>query len=134
VLRTTTQELPQLDPVVSRQEILDLQDFVLHTPVPDHIVDLAVRLVAATRPGHPRAPERIRQFVAYGAGPRASQFLVLGAKARALLHGRPAPRVEDLKALAPDVLRHRILVNFAAEAEGITAEDLIQELLEDLPS
>ncbi len=134
VMRTTTRELPHLDPVVSRSEILELQDFVLRTPVPDHIVDLAVKLVASTRPDNPRAPERIRRFVAYGAGPRASQFLVLGAKARALLRGRPAPRVEDLKALAPDVLRHRVLVNFAAEAEGITAEDLIQELLEGLPS
>ncbi len=134
VLRTTTRELPDLQPVVSRREILELQDFVLHVPVPVHLVDLAVQLVAASRPENPRAPEKIRRFVAYGAGPRASQFLVLGAKARALLHGRPAPRVEDLRALAPDILRHRILPNFAAEAEGITAEDLIQELLKGLPS
>ncbi len=134
VLRTTTQELPDLRPVVSRQEILDLQHFVLHTPVPEHLVDLAVKLVASSRPENPGAPEMIRRFVSYGAGPRASQFLVLGAKARALLQGRPAPRVEDLRALAPDILRHRILPNFAAEAEGITTENLIQELLKGLPS
>ena len=102
-------------------------------PVAEHVVSYAVRLARASRPGPESAPF-VRDWVSWGAGPRAAQFIVLGAKARAALHGRPTPGAEDAKAVAPSVLRHRIIPNFNAEADGISSLDIIQKLLETTPS
>ncbi len=97
-------------------------------------MDYAVRFVRASRPAEESAPKMVKEFVNYGAGPRASQYLILGAKARAVLKGRSVPTVEDVKAVVYPVLRHRILVNFNAEAEGIRSEDIIEELLKTIPA
>jgi MoxR-like ATPase len=102
-------------------------------PVADHVVRYAVRLARATR-GREGAPEFVSQWVSWGAGPRASQHLVLGAKTRAVLHGRFAPGIEDVKAVAPAVLRHRIVTNFTAEAEGIKPDRIIADLLASVPT
>jgi len=109
----------------------ELQALVLNMPAPAPVVDAAVRLCRASRPDDPTAPKRIRELVAWGAGPRAARFLVLGAKARALLDGRYVPLLEDLRALAFPVLRHRLLRNFRAEAEGVTVPELIAELMQE---
>jgi len=132
VVETTAPEVSQPEKVLERNEILELQKFVRMVPAPDHVVDYAVRLVRASRPKAEFATKMVKDFVEWGAGPRASQFLILGAKARALLRGKPVPTIEDVKAIAYPVLRHRIIVNFAAEAEGITSEDIIADLLENV--
>ncbi len=121
---------PRLQKVLSPEQILALQELVRRVPVPDHVVRHAVELVRHTRPKEPGAPDFIRRSVAWGAGPRASQYLVLGAKARAVLQGRYAASVEDVRALAQPVLRHRVLPNFTAESEGVTAERLVEQVLE----
>ena len=95
----------------------------------DYVVDYAVRLVRATRPTQDGAPDFVKSWVNWGAGPRASQYLILGAKARAVLRGELTPSCEDVRQVATSVLRHRVLTNFSAEAEGITATDLITKLL-----
>jgi len=133
VAATTSDHVPKLERVLGAQEILDLQRLVRRVPVADHVVRYAVRLARATR-GRDGAPEFVKQWVSWGAGPRASQYLVLGAKTRAVLLGRFAPGIEDVKAIAPAVLRHRIISNFTAEAEGIKPERIIQELLQAVPS
>ena len=106
---------------------------VRRVPVTDHVVRYAVRLARATR-GRDDAPEFVRKYVSWGAGPRASQFLVLGAKTRAVLRGRFAPGLEDVQAVAPSVLRHRIVTNFTAEAEGIRSDRIIADLLKTIPT
>jgi MoxR-like ATPase len=130
VLQSTSAYTPQLQRVLSAQTILQLQDLVRRVPVTRSVVHYAVRLAQLSRPNHPEAPSFVTGWVNWGAGPRASQYLVLGAKARAIMHGRFAASVEDVKALAPSVLRHRILTNFNAEAEGVTSLDVVQRLLE----
>jgi MoxR-like ATPase len=133
IVKSTTGSLGEAPrPVLSAAQILQLQELVRRTPVSDHLVEQAVRLVARTRPANPEAPAWIREQVSWGAGPRASQYLVLGAKCRGILHGRPTPDLDDLRAVALPVLRHRVLTNFAAEAEGVTSDQLIQRLLETL--
>ena len=129
VKKTTGGLLPELKPVLNASEIVSLQDLVRRVPVSDHLIDYAVNLVSATRPGDSFAPALIKEMVEWGAGPRASQALVVGAKARAALHGRLAASVEDVAAVAHIVLRHRIVMSFKAEAEGITADKAIDELL-----
>jgi MoxR-like ATPase len=119
--------------VLSGQDILELQRLIRRVPVADHVVRYAVRLARATR-GRESSPEFVRQWVSWGAGPRASQYLVLGAKTRAVLMGRFAPGIEDVKAVAPSVLRHRIVTNFTAEAEGVRPERIIDDLLKSVPS
>ena len=121
---------PRLTKVLSPEQILALQELVRRVPVPDHVVRYAVELVRQTRPKEPGAPELVRKHVNWGAGPRASQYLVVAAKARAVLQGRFAATVEDVRALALPVLRHRVLPNFAAESEGITSTRIVQQLLE----
>jgi len=106
---------------------------VRRIPVSEHVVRYAVRLARASRPG-PDSESFIRDWVSWGAGPRAGQFLVLGAKARAALLGRPSPGVEDVRAVAPAVLKHRIIPNFNAEADGISSLDIVAKLLEAIPS
>ncbi len=119
----------QLEQVLGPKTLGELQDLVLQMPTPDHVLERAVRLCRSTRPDDDTAPKEVRRFVAWGAGPRAARFLVLGAKARALLQGRFSPTTDDLTALARPVLRHRLLRNFHAEAEGITVSDLLEKLI-----
>jgi MoxR-like ATPase len=133
VATTTSAYEAKIERVLGAKEILDLQKLVRRVPAADHVVRYAVRLVRATR-GRDGSPEFIKQWVSWGAGPRASQFLVLGAKTRAVLMGRFAPGIEDVKAVAPAVLRHRIVSNFTAEAEGVKPERIITELLQAVPS
>ena len=135
VARRTTGTLAEhVDAVLSPQEIGDLQELVRMVPISDHLIRYTIALVRQTRVREPGAPEFIRDQLAWGAGPRAVQFLIIGAKARALLQGRPHVAVEDIQALARPVLRHRLVVNFAAESEGITTDDLIGQLLDATPA
>ncbi len=133
VATTTSSYEAKLERVLGAQDILDLQKLVRRVPVADHVVRYAVRLARATR-GREESPDFVKQWVSWGAGPRAPQYLVLGAKTRAVLYGRFAPGIEDVKAVAPSVLRHRIVTNFTAEAEGIKPERIIQDLLATVPS
>ncbi len=132
--RTTGTEVIDVQPVLSPQEINDLQDLVRMVPISDHLIRYTLALVRQTRVKEPGAPEFIREQLAWGAGPRAVQFLILGAKARALVQGRPHVAAEDVQTLAKPVLRHRLVVNFAAESEGVTTDDLIDELLASTPA
>ncbi len=132
VLNSTSAYKPQLERVLSADTILRLQDLVRRVPATRSVVRYAAQLSQRSRPGHPQAPDFVRDWVNWGAGPRASQYLILGAKARAIMHGRFAASAEDVKALAPSVLRHRILTNFNAEAEGMTSLDIVQRLLDDV--
>jgi MoxR-like ATPase len=118
--------------VLSAADIVRLQQVVRRVPVADPIVGYAVRLARATRPAE-GAPKFIRDWIGWGAGPRASQYLVLGAKARAILHGRETPAAEDIRAVAPAVFRHRLVTNFNAEAEGVKPDRIIAMLLEAVP-
>ena len=129
--RTTTLHHEPVVQVVTPDEILAIQRLVRAADAGDAVVDFAVRLVRASRPADPNAPELVRRFVTYGAGPRASQYLVLGAKARAVLRGYEAPSIEDVRAIAHATLRHRLLVNFHAEAEGVTTDAIIDAMLRD---
>ena len=134
IVRTTTrkaQEPPT--PVVSGPDIVAFQELVRRVPVPDPVMEYAVRMVRTTRPNWDGAPDFVKQWVAYGASVRAAQYLILGAKARALLEGRYHVKFEDIRALAHPVLRHRILKNFHAESERITSDHLIDRLLEAVP-
>jgi MoxR-like ATPase len=132
--RTTRPAAPDVAAVLSGSEILELQEAVRRVPVPDHALRYVLRLVRATRPGTDEAPDFVRDRVAWGAGPRASQYLVLAAKARALLRGRLYVSTEDVRAVAHPVLRHRVLTTYGAEAEGYTSDRLIDELLKTVPA
>ena len=129
VTRTTGSDDPQVQKLLNAAEIVDLQDIVRKVPVAEHAVEYAVRLVRASRPKEDGVPDFVRQFVSWGAGPRGAQALILGAKARAILDGRYAVSVEDITAVALPSLRHRILVNFNAEAEGVLSEEIIRRML-----
>ena len=129
VMTTTAAYEPEIESVITGEEVLRIQQVVRKVPIAEAIVDYAVELNRQTRPASD-APDFIQDWVQWGAGPRASQYLVLGAKARAILHGRYHVSYEDIKAVAVPVLRHRILTNFNAEADGITSSDIIGRLLE----
>jgi MoxR-like ATPase len=129
VQRTTVDVEPEVEPVLTAAEIIEYQHLVRRIPVADQVVEYAVRLARATRPQNGVLP-LVREYLRYGAGPRASQYLVLGAKARAALHGRPTPSVEDVRAVALPVLRHRLVLNFAAEADNVTPVMLVERLLQ----
>jgi MoxR-like ATPase len=131
VTTTTGAREPHVQRVLTAADITRLQRVVRSVPVSDHAVRYAVKLARATRPRE-EVPQFIRDWVAWGAGPRASQYLILGAKARAILRGREVPAVEDVRAVAPAVLRHRIVTNFNAEAEGIKADDIIKKLIAEV--
>ncbi len=133
VMSTTSAQVPKLERVLGGADILALQQLVRRVPVTDHVVRYAVRLVRATRGGE-GAPDFVRQWVSWGAGPRASQFLVLGAKTRAVMRGRFAPGIEDVQAVAAAVLRHRVVTNFTAEAEGVKPDRIIADLLKNVPT
>ena len=132
VRETTTPEIQSLNTVITKSEIATYQDLVRRVPVADNVVEYAVKLVGATRPNSSTAPEFIQQSVDWGAGPRASQYLVLGAKAKAILDGRPSPNINDIQSLALPILRHRVLPNFNAEAEGLKVEDILNRLLDTI--
>ena len=127
---TTGTAEPKIEPVASGDEIERLHSVVRDVPAADNVVDFAAKLVRATRPAGEEAPEFVRKWVRWGAGPRAGQSLLLGAKARALLEGRTVVDFEDIRAVALPVLRHRVLVNFQAEADGIDADEIVRRLLE----
>jgi MoxR-like ATPase len=130
IVRTTTSMYSdKLEVVLTAQEIIRLQDLVRRIPVADNVIQFAVSLVRKTRPVDSGAPDFIKEWISWGAGPRASQYLILGAKTRAALDGRPTPDIEDVKAVAKPVLRHRLVTSFAAEAEGVSAVDIIEKLL-----
>ena len=130
VTETTAVQKEKPQKVFTPEEILEIQDWVRQVPVSEHVVSYAVRLVSATRPVLDDSPDFVKDQIKWGAGSRASQALILAGKARALLNGRYTVAVEDVQALAVPVLRHRIIPNFHAEAEGITADSVIQRLLE----
>jgi MoxR-like ATPase len=132
--RTTSPVEDRIVPVLSAQEILQLQRLVREVPVTDHVVRYTLSLVRQTRPGEPGVPDFVREQLNWGAGPRAVQHLILGAKARALLDGRTHVSTDDIQALAKPVLRHRLVVNFAAESEGITSDDVIERLIALTPT
>ncbi|RMF41325.1 MAG: MoxR family ATPase [Planctomycetota bacterium] len=132
--RTTAKLDANVKPVLTGDEILALQDLVRSVPVADHIIRYALALVRQTRVGTPGAPDFIRELIGWGAGPRAVQFLILGGKARALLHGRSHVTVEDIQELSHPVLRHRMVVTFAAESDGITTDDVVDRLIAHTPS
>jgi len=127
---TTGTSTPKLEPVLTGAEILHYQDVVRRVPVPDHVYDYVVRLVRLSRPNRPDAPDWIRNWVQWGAGPRAVQYLVLGAKANAVLRGSYLVQMEDVNAVAQPVLAHRILTNFHAESEGVSSRDIIRRMIE----
>ncbi|MGX1930910.1 AAA family ATPase [Flagellimonas sp. 2504JD4-2] len=129
VKSTTTDDEVQLDTLFSAEEIIEVQHLVRRIPVPENVIDYTVRLVNKTRPRMEGSLDFVNNYVDWGAGPRASQNLVLGAKAHAAIHGKFSPDIEDVKAIAMGVLRHRILKNYKAEAEGISEEKIISELL-----
>jgi MoxR-like ATPase len=132
--RTTSTATEQVTAVLSPDEILQLQELVRAVPISDHLIRYTLALVRQTRVREKAAADFAREQLAWGAGPRATQFLILGAKARALVYGRPHVVVEDIKALAKPVLRHRLVVNFAAESDGVTTDQIIDRLLEVTPT
>lgn len=133
IVRTTTSLLESdLKVVIRGSEISELQKLVRRVPVSDHVIDYAVKLVRATRYTDGNNLDYIRNWVSWGAGPRASQYLILGAKTRAILDNRPTPSVEDVKAVAKPVLRHRIVTSFNAEADGVGAEQIVDRLIQDV--
>jgi MoxR-like ATPase len=129
-MQTTGAAEPVVRPVLGGEELLALQKLVRRVPAPPSLISYAVGLVRSTRPEEPGVPELTRRYVSWGAGPRASQYLVLGAKARAALSGRGMPDLEDVRAIAQPVLRHRLVPSFQAEADGRAAADLVDELIE----
>ncbi|MEI7979411.1 MAG: MoxR family ATPase [Bacteroidota bacterium] len=129
VKATTSNKKVELSKIIHSTEILAFQELVRKAPVADNVIDYAVKLVSKTRPQSEFATDEIKKYVDFGAGPRAGQFLIIGAKAHALIHGKYSPDIENVKAIAKDVLRHRIIKNYRAEAEGIKIEDLIEGIL-----
>jgi MoxR-like ATPase len=130
VTQTTAGQAAEISPLFTGEDVLRFHQLIRTVPVAEEIVRYAVRLAAASRPRQPGAATFVNDWVSWGAGTRAGQFLVLGAKARALLQGRAHVAVEDIQALAYPTLRHRILLNYRAEAEGITVAEIIRRLLE----
>jgi MoxR-like ATPase len=134
IAETTTADLhPEVEEVLSGAEILRLQQLVRRVPTPPLVVHYALRLARATRPEEADTPRFINEWVSWGAGPRGVQFLLLGAKARATLEGRPLVTTDDVRAVAHPVLRHRVITNFNAESSGITPDKVVDRLLEEVP-
>ena len=130
VVKNTTANIKQtINPLFSAKDILEIQELVRRIPVADNVVEYAVKLVNSTRPNLASASDYVKQYLDWGAGPRASQNLILGAKANAAINGKFSPDIEDVHAVVKGILRHRIIKNYKAEAEGITEEDIIDKLL-----
>lgn len=134
VRRTTADVSVEIHPVLTGPEIVHLQRVVRRVPVAEYVMRYALRLARLTRPPEAEAPEFIREFITWGAGPRASQAMVLAAKARAALHGRLCAGLADVQAAALPVLRHRLVINFNAEAEGLRPDDIVRRLLQTVPA
>jgi MoxR-like ATPase len=132
VKRTTLREMPSLAPTVSAEDLLRVQRLVLAAPVSDHVIDYAVSLAAATRPGNADSPQVVRDYVEWGAGPRASQYLILGAKALALLNGKISPETADVRDVAMHVLQHRVITNYRATGAGKRSRDVVQSILTEV--
>jgi MoxR-like ATPase len=130
---TTGADQQEITPLISGERIADLQRLVRRVPVSDYCIDYAMDLVRATRKNEPGAPKYIVEWVSWGAGPRAGQALILAAKARAALAGRPSVGVEDIQAVARPVLRHRVVINYNAQAAGESSDSIVKRLLEDIP-
>jgi MoxR-like ATPase len=128
VKKTTSGKEKELDKILQAKDILAFQEAIRKIPVPDNVVEYAVNLVHKTRPEGDKAPEIVQQYISWGAGPRASQFLILGAKCNAAINGKYSPDIEDVQAIATPVLRHRIVRNYRAEAEGISIENIVSKL------
>ncbi len=133
IMRTTTEAKAHITATLSAEEIVRLSEIVRKVPIAEHVARYAMQFARLTRGEDPDTPDFIRDYVSWGAGPRASQYLVLGAKARAILQGRYYVDPLDIRAVAPPVLRHRIITNFNAEAEGIKPDDIIQKLIDTIP-
>ena len=129
VKSTTSTHVPDLKHILSGEEILHFQELVRKVPVADNVLEYAVELASKTRPGTDKAAEIVNNYISWGAGPRASQYLLLGAKCHAAISGKYSPDIEDVKAIASNILRHRIVRNYKAEAEGINEEQIIAQLL-----
>jgi MoxR-like ATPase len=129
VRMTTSGPAAQVERVVDAAELIEMQELVRKVPVAPFVAKYALNLARATRPKEPNALDFVKQYVTWGAGPRASQFLVLAAKARAVLHGRPCAATEDVQAVAAPVLRHRVILNYNAEADGVSPDELVRRLL-----
>jgi MoxR-like ATPase len=133
IVKSTTAVLSyELERILSAEDIVGFQQLVRRVPVSDHLIEYAVSLVRATRPNEPTAPEFVKNWVNWGAGPRASQYLILAAKTKAILEGRPTPGPEDVRFAAYPVLRHRIVTSFNAEADGVDSMEIIKRLLESV--
>ncbi len=134
IIQATTREtVAEPQPVLKGSDILAIQNIVRRVPISDHVVNYAVDLVRATRPGEPEAPQFVKDWLSWGAGPRAIQYLVLGAKARTIANGRYNVSCDDIRAMAHPVLRHRIATNFNADAEGVSTDDVIDRLIKEIP-
>jgi MoxR-like ATPase len=133
VEQTTAVHQPQIDRVLSATDILEMQDIVRKVPVAPYVIRYAMKFTRLTRKSNADVPQFVKDYVTWGAGPRATQYLVLGAKARAVLHGRYYVSSEDIRAVAAPVLRHRIITNFNAEAEGIKPDDIVKRLADLIP-
>ena len=132
--RTTTTESDHVEAVLTAEEILELQRIVREVPITDHVIRYALTLIRQTRVGEAGVPDFVADQLSWGAGPRAVQFLILGSKARALLHGRTHVSTDDIQALIKPVLRHRLVVNFSAESDGVTSDDIVDRLLAITPT
>jgi len=131
VVKQTTARMAQaIEPLFTGEDVLRFHSVVRKVPIAEDLVRMAVRLAAASRPNQANAPDFINHFVSWGAGTRAAQYLVLGAKARALLQGRAHVTPDDIRLLARPTLRHRVLINYRAEAEGMTVENVVEKLLD----
>jgi len=131
VKSTTSDEPKKIDKILTGEEIAYFQHLIRRVPVADNVIEYAVGLANKTRAGVPGASPIANDYLEWGAGPRASQYLVLGSKCNAILNGKYSPDIEDVQAIAKPVLRHRIVRNFKAEAEGISVDDLIEKLMND---
>ena len=129
VKATTTDNNIKLNQILNAEQIIEYQDLIRRVPVADNVLEYAVKLVGKTRIGDKTAPKITQDFITWGAGPRASQYLVVGAKCHAAMHGKYSPDIEDVKAVAKPILRHRVVKNYRAEAEGYTMDRIIEELI-----
>jgi len=132
VKSTTSDRKHKPSIILSKEEIISYQQLIRRVPVSDNVVEYAVKLSTSTRPGTPTTPDFINKWISWGAGPRASQNLILAAKTNAVLNGRPSPEISDVVKMAKPVLRHRIITNFSAEAENIKSDDVVEKLIETI--
>ena len=129
VKQTTSDYVPSVKKIMTAEEIVSYQNILRKTPVNDNVIEYAVGLVAKTRPTTEMDSDKIKEYISWGAGPRASQFMLLGAKCHAVINGKYSPDIEDVKAVAKPILRHRIVRNYKAEAEGISVDNIIDSIL-----